>query len=152
MKRNGFITVPREITDWRWYKKPKTAFLYIHLLLYANFENHDFENITLCRGQLVTSLDNLSYETGLTKKEVRTAIEHLKETSDIIVDTSRGYSIITIPEYEKYASSATIRHEKGTQKAYQGHQFKKNKKVKKRKMTSYNLEEVNKLDTLDFID
>ena len=77
-------------------------------------------------------------------------MEHLKETSDICIDTSRGYSIITINQYDKYASAANNGHGKGTRKAFEGQKYKNNKKEMKK--TSYDINELKKIDTLDFID
>lgn len=109
--------MPREIFDWRWFKKPKTAFLFVYLLLSSNFENRDFEDIIIKRGQYACTQERLSAETGLTLKEVRTALDNLKKTGDISIDTSRGYSIITISEYERYASAATEGQNIGEEKA-----------------------------------
>ena len=159
MDVKGYITLSRKILDWRWFKKPKTAHIFIYLLLAANFENHDFEDTIIKRGQYACTQERLSAETGLTLKEVRTALDSLKKTGDISIDTSRGYSIITISEYERYASAATEGQNNGEEKAEkgqnnggrkaaQGRIYNKNKQRNK----SYNLDEIKKIDTLDFID
>ena len=159
----GYITVPREIFDWRWFKKPKTAHLFIYLLLSANFEDHDFEDIIIKRGQYVCTHERLSAETGLSPKEIRTALDNLKKTGDISIDTSRGYSIITISEYERYASAATEGQNNGDEKAAKGQNTGGGKSAKgrkynniknknKQKNTSYDLNEIKKIDTLDFVD
>jgi len=142
--------MPREIFDWRWFKKPKTAHIFIYLLLAANFENHDFEDTIIKRGQYACTQERLSAETGLTLKEVRTALDSLKKTGDISIDTSRGYSIITISEYERYASAATEGQMHGSAKANEGRKYNNNKN--KQKHTSYDLNEIKKIDTLDFLD
>ena len=152
MTSNGYITLPRKIFDWRWFKKPKTAFLFIYLLLSCNFEDNDFEDIIINRGQCVCTQSRLSAETGLSPKEVRTALDNLKKTGDITIDTSRGYSLITIPEYERYASAATKGQNIGDGKAAKGRKYNNINNINKQKNTSYNLDEINKIDTLDFID
>jgi len=150
MDVKGYITLSRKILDWRWFKKPKTAHLFIFLLLAANFEKHDFEDIIIRRGQYVCTQERLSAETGLTLKEVRTALDNLKKTGDITIDTSRGYSLITVIEYERFASAATEGQMHGSAKANEGRKYNNNKN--KQKHTSYNLNEIKKIDTLDFID
>ena len=79
MDSKGYITLSRKILDWRWFKKPKTAFLFIYLLLSCNFEDNDFEDIIINRGQCVCTQSRLSAETGLSPKEVRTALDNLKK-------------------------------------------------------------------------
>ena len=152
MDVKGYITLARTIIDWRWFKKPKTAHLFIYLLLAANFENHDFEDTIIKRGQYACTQERLSAETGLTLKEVRTALDNLKKTGDITIDTSRGYSLITVLEYERFASAATKGQNIGDGKAAKGRKYNNIKNINKQKNTSYNLDEINKIDTLDFID
>lgn len=152
MDVKGYITLSRKILDWRWFKKPKTAHLFIFLLLAANFEKHDFEDIIIRRGQYVCTQERLSAETGLSLKEVRTALDNLKKTGDIMIDTSRGYSLITVLEYERFASAATKGQNIGDGKAAKGRKYNNIKNINKQKNTSYNLDEINKIDTLDFID
>lgn len=163
MTSNGYITLPRKIFDWRWFKKPKTAFLFIYLLLSCNFEDNDFEDIIINRGQCVCTQSRLSAETGLSLKEVRTALDNLKKTGDITIDTSRGYSLITVIEYERFASAATEGQNIGDEKAAKGQNTGGGKSAKGRKynniknnnkqrQTSYDLNEIKKIDTLDFID
>ena len=143
MDVKGYITLSRKILDWRWFKKPKTAFLFVYLLLSSNFENRDFEDIIIKRGQYACTQERLSAETGLSLKEVRTALDNLKKTGDITIDTSRGYSLITVVEYERFAGSA---------KANEGRKYNNIKNYNKPKNKSYDLNEIKKIDTLDFVD
>lgn len=152
MSNIGYITMPREIFDWRWFKKPKTAFLFVYLLLSSNFENRDFEDIIIKRGQYACTQERLSAETGLSLKEVRTALDNLKKTGDITIDTSRGYSLITVIEYERFASAATEGQMHGSAKANEGRKYNNIKNNNKQRQTSYDLDEIKKIDTLDFLD
>ena len=83
----GFIKLKREILEWRWYTDINTTRLYLHILLTANYDSQDFRDITIHRGQKVASINRLVAETGLSEKEVRTALNHLKKTKDISVET-----------------------------------------------------------------
>ena len=152
MDVKGYITLSRKILDWRWFKKPKTAHIFIYLLLAANFENHDFEDTIIKRGQYACTQERLSAETGLSLKEVRTALDNLKKTGDITIDTSRGYSLITVVEYERFASAATEGQEHGSAKANEGRKYNNIKNYNKPKNKSYDLNEIKKIDTLDFLD
>ncbi len=102
MLRSGFIKLDRSIARWRWYRNPNTCHLFIHLFLTANYEAHEFEDITVQRGQRVTSIATLADETGLTEKQVRTALKHLKTTGDVTILGTRKYSLITLNFYEEY--------------------------------------------------
>ena len=55
-----------------------TARLFIHLLLTVNYEPQRWQGITVwSAGSAWRSLAKLADETGLTVKQVRTALEHL---------------------------------------------------------------------------
>lgn len=57
----------------------------------------------------MSSLDKLSEETLLTKREIRTAISHLKTTGEVTVKTTNRYSIFTVNNYELYQCDDTQR-------------------------------------------
>jgi hypothetical protein len=101
-KATGFITLHRQIQDWEWYRNPHTAFLFIHLLLSANYVDGMFQGRLIKRGQLVTSLTNLSTGTGLSYQQARTALAHLRSTGEITDETNNQYRIITIVKYDDY--------------------------------------------------
>ena len=101
-KAGGYISLHRQIQSWEWYKNPNTAFLFIHLLLSANFTDTRFMGKKIRRGQLVTSLPSLANETGLSIQNVRTAIKHLISTGEITDSSCRTYRIITVVKYNEY--------------------------------------------------
>ena len=102
MCSNGFILLYRQITEWEWYQNPNTFRVFLHLLLKANFVEGSFEGRTVKRGQLVTSLPQLSQQTKLSIQNVRTALSHLKSTGEITDESTRQYRIITICKYNEY--------------------------------------------------
>ena len=101
-KAGGYISLHRQIQSWEWYKNPNTAFLFIHLLLSANFTDTRFMGKKIRRGQVVTSLPSLANETGLSIQNVRTALKHLISTGEITDDSCRTYRIITVVKYNEY--------------------------------------------------
>jgi len=103
-KAGGYISLHRQIQSWEWYKNPNTAFLFIHLLLSANFTDTRFMGKKIRRGQLVTSLPSLANETGLSIQNVRTAIKHLISTGEITDSSCRTYRVITVVKYNDYQS------------------------------------------------
>jgi hypothetical protein len=58
--------------------------------------------VTVKRGQLVTSISQLSKNTGLSVQSVRTCLARLKSTSEITIETTKAYTLITICNYGRY--------------------------------------------------
>ena len=54
------------------------------------------------RGQRVASLAKLADETGLTVKQVRTALEHLKRTGEVTHTATSKYGLFTVNHYDRY--------------------------------------------------
>lgn len=134
MIEKGFVKIERKITKWRWYQDTATFKLFIHLILTANYEDRDFENITVKRGQRVASIRTLAAESGLTERNVRTAINHLKVTQEVTQSTTSKYSVFTIVNYEKYQmvthQTTRKRHTSDTRATHDRQQCKKDKKDK----------------------
>ena len=153
MLQSGFITLNRTLINWAWYSDIKTTRVFIHLLLTANYEEHTFRKITVKRGQRVITYAGLAIELNLSVSEVRTALNHLKSTGDVTIESNSLYSIITIISYEQFAGTASEYISDNIGTANEKHQCKNNKKYKKEnKSTSYDINEIKKIDTLDFID
>jgi hypothetical protein len=100
----GWIKLHRKLIDWEWYKDVNTFKLFLHLLLKANTETKKWQGQTINRGQLITSLKNLSHETGLTEKEVRTAISKLEKTKEVGKQTTSVNTTLTMLNYDLYQS------------------------------------------------
>lgn len=97
MLEGGFILLHRSILRWEWYGDLNTARLFIHLLLTVNYEPQRWQGIAVERGQRVASLAKLADETGLTVKQVRTALEHLKRTGEVTHKATSKYGLFTGP-------------------------------------------------------
>ena len=96
----GFVAFPRGLTDWEWYAEPNTARLFFHLLLTSNWQEKQWQGITIHPGELVTSQSQLAKQLGLSVMQVRTAMEHLKVTGWITVKAGPKYSVISIKNYD----------------------------------------------------
>ena len=112
--KSTFIKIDRNITKWRWYKNANTFRVFIHLLITANIAPHEFENVTIERGQLATSHETIANTLNLTVQQVRTALGHLKSTGEITSKTYRRFQVISIVNYSLYQDSLT-----GKSTAYQ---------------------------------
>lgn len=100
--RVGWIKFHRRFLEWGWYKDVNTKVVFIHLLLTANHTEAEFEGITIKPGQVVIGRRNLAKTLGLSERQVRTALEHLKSTNEITTWSTNKFTIVTIENWEKY--------------------------------------------------
>lgn len=129
-EKSTFVKVDRNIMSWRWYQDANTFRVFLHLILMANIEDHDFEKITIHRGELATSIPSLSRQLKISVKSVRTALEHLKATGEVACRIYPHYQVISILGYDSYQAisagrSAGNGQASGRQTAGNGHQSKK---------------------------
>lgn len=99
---NGWIKLHKKMAEWEWYKDTNTKALFIHLLLDANYQDEMYQGIVIHKGETITGLDKLSYETGLSVQNIRTSLKHLKLTNDITTKSTSKGTIIRIVNYDKY--------------------------------------------------
>lgn len=79
-----------------WADKPATFCVYMHCLLMANWEDRTRRGIEIKRGSFVTTLRKIAKIAGLTIRSTRTALEHLKSTQNVTLDTTQNYTLITV--------------------------------------------------------
>jgi hypothetical protein len=99
---SGWIKLHRQIVDWEWYTDHNTFRVFIHLLLTANHKDKKYRGIELKAGSIVTSRDILAIATGLSVRQIRTALYKLKTTNELTIKTSSQGTIIEIVNYSKY--------------------------------------------------
>lgn len=99
---SGFITLHRAILEWEWYQDTNTKVLFLHCLLKANWEDKSWQGIEIKRGSFVTSVNNLSFDLGLTIQQVRTAINKLSKTNELTIKTTNKNTLLTIVKYDVY--------------------------------------------------
>lgn len=116
----GFIKLNRMITEWQWYKDPNTAHLFTHLLLMANHSEKKWRGIIISRGQHITSLHNLSSNTGLSVREVRTALQHLEDTGEILRKSTHQFTLLTVCSYDEYIDSEVTNAKETTHQRHTG--------------------------------
>ena len=110
----AYIKLQRKLLDWEWYSDMVTKTVFIHLLLKANWKDGSWHGVLYKRGQFITSLPTLADETGLTIKQVRTALSHLKRTGEVADKTYSKFRIITVLSYDSFQ---TVGRQKGRQGA-----------------------------------
>lgn len=104
---NGWIKLHRKLTEWEWYSDNSTRSVFIHLVLMANHQPNKWKGIQIDRGERLTSLSSLSRELGLSKQNVRTALNHLKSTGEITNKSTNLYRLIKVINYDSYQLTNT---------------------------------------------
>jgi len=108
----GYVKIWRKIKDESWYRKPLIAHLAQHLVREASHKDHKIiwnkAEMVIKRGQLLTSQFNLAAETGLSRKNVRTALFILAKCQFVAIRTAKRYSIITICNYDRYQDKQIV--------------------------------------------
>ena len=135
-ERSTFIKIDRNILKWRWYEDANTFRVFVHLILKANIREAGFERITVKRGQLVTSYAHLARDLGISVRNARTAIEHLKATGEVTVRAYPKYSVITVLNYEYYQQNRQAKQQASDKQPTSSRQQSKNAKERKKNITA----------------
>ena len=102
METQGFIKLSPNFVNWEWFKDVKTTQVFVFLLLAANPNPKRWRGNILQKGQLVATVETIRDFTGLSTKEVRTALSHLKSTGYIKTDRLLGRTVITVCDFDQY--------------------------------------------------
>lgn len=98
----GWVKLFRKIDEWEWFTDPATAHLFIYLLAKANRKPTRYKGVEIPAGGLTTSRADLAKATGLTQKQVRTAIDHLVSTGEVAKQTTRQYTLLIVNNWNLY--------------------------------------------------
>ena len=99
---NGWICLHRKINEWEWYDDVNVCRLFIHLLLTASHKDKKYRGKVIPKGSLRTGRLLLSKQTGLSERQIRTALSKLKSTNEVTIKTASKYSIISITKWDQY--------------------------------------------------
>lgn len=97
-----WIKLYRSLLDWCWFKDANTLQVFIYLLLKATIKDIGVYDITLKRGEVAASISTISVDTGLSVRNVRTAINHLKSTGEVTSRICPKFSVFTVVKYDQY--------------------------------------------------
>lgn len=102
MAVTGYIKLDKKILSWAWYSDASVFKVFIHLLLTAEYKERKIGRIALERGQVFIKQGKIAEENGLSYKQVRGALNCLKDTGEIKMRATNRGTIITICNYTKY--------------------------------------------------
>ena len=98
----GYIKLFRRLIDWEWYQDTNTKCVFLHLLLMAQHEEKRWMGRPIQRGQVVTSHARLASELGMSLQNIRTALNNLQRSGEIVKNSTNKYTIITICKWDAY--------------------------------------------------
>ena len=114
MMKNGFIKINRSLLNWEWYHDDITLRVFLHCLLNANWEDKNWEGMTVKRGQFVTSQAKLAKELSTNRQPIRRALSNLKSTNELTITSTAKYTIITVVNYDKYQATNQVSNQQPT--------------------------------------
>ena len=82
-KEGGFVKIYRSMLGWEWHDDPITVATWYYCLLRANWESTRWHGEIIKPGQFITSLDHMAKDIGISVQQLRTALKHLKSTSNL---------------------------------------------------------------------
>lgn len=91
-----YARLPRDLPRRDWYGNPAARAVYIHLLLCAADEPCTCRGVALSAGQTVSTLPQLCAALGISTRQARTAVEHLKAAGEIAVTAHPKFTVYTL--------------------------------------------------------
>lgn len=105
-KEGGFVKLYRSMLQWEWHDDPITVATWCYCLMRANYAAVRWHGEVIKAGQFVTSLSHMAKEIGITKGQLRTALNHLKSTQSITQSSAQHATLITIEKWGEYQGGA----------------------------------------------
>ena len=103
MQRNEtWLKLYRSMLDWEWYQDINTKVLFLHLLLIVNIRPQRKLGMSIPAGSIDKTQEQLATETGLTLRQLRTAISKLKLTGELTVVRGSKFSVYTLKNWSRY--------------------------------------------------
>lgn len=103
----GWIKISRQMLKWGWYDDPITKSVFLDILLHANYEETEYHGHTIKVGQCVYGRKKAAKRLGISERNVRTALEHLKQTGEITVKSTNRFSLVTVEKWRFYQELST---------------------------------------------
>ena len=113
----GWIKLHRKITTWEWWDDHNTTRLFVFIITQANHKQKKWQGNTIKRGEFITSYPKMASMTGLSIKQIRTSINHLKKTGEVAVKSTTQFTKIIVEKYSEYQIEGQT---EGIQKELQG--------------------------------
>ncbi len=96
------VLLKDDFPKWEWYGDVCVTMLFIHLILTAEEDGRQWRGNAIGCGELVSTPARLASATGLSEKNVRTAVRKLVATGYITTRRIQGYTVYTITNHDEY--------------------------------------------------
>jgi hypothetical protein len=138
--QRGFIQLHRKLLENPIFKKPGLLQLFIYCLLKANHKENEFifndELVKIGRGSFLTGRKILSKELKCNESTIYKRLHILEIMQYLKISSTNKFSIITIPNYDKYQSDLKRFREGKTQFRNNKNKSKSIENTKLKRMTS----------------
>ncbi len=105
-KDNGYIKLHRKLIDWEWWGHPVETLIFIYFLCTASYTPIVIDGKKYPAGTVETTLSDLQREFKcFSVRNIRTALDHLQTSSEIVRKSTNKKSVITIVKWRKYQLS-----------------------------------------------
>lgn len=119
----GYIKLHRQMASWEWYKHGDTARVFIHLLIRAERFGRKVGGTEIKPGQVVITereiAEELGYKWPNQRQTIRTALNRLKSTNEITIQSTNQKTVITIENYTKYQGAENQNNQEKNQRINQ---------------------------------
>lgn len=106
---NGFINIHRKILDNPIAKKPHWAWLWVYILLRANWKETEIiwngELRKIEKGSFITGRNSLAKDIGIPPSTIEDILKYLETQHQIRQQKNNKYRVITVLNWEKYQNS-----------------------------------------------
>jgi hypothetical protein len=140
----GWIKIHRSIMDHWIFKNNRYFKAWIWFLFRANYEEKKVlvgsALEVVQRGEFITSIQNISKQTGMSMQSVRTFLERLEDDKMIVRKSTNKLTRITICNYDKYQdqqqtnnTQTTYEQQTNNKQTTTEKEYKERKEIKKKK-------------------
>lgn len=100
MQDRSYIKLFRKLLTWEWYSDTVTTRVFLHILLTANYKPRNYKGHEIPAGACVFGRKSWAKTLGLSERQVRTALNHLKSTNEVTVEATNKFSIVKVVKWE----------------------------------------------------
>ena len=116
----GYVKLNRNLLRWEWFDNDIALLVLVRLTLKAAWRDTQYQGVTLQRGQVITTLQEIAEENHITKQQARTTLDRLESTHKITRVGTKKFSIITLLDYDcsfenNTQNNTQITHEQHTE-------------------------------------
>lgn len=124
----GWVKLHRKLLEWEWYGDAHMVHLLVHLLLTATHEDMEYKGLTIKRGQLVTTIENLAKALGTSKTSTWRRLKQLENGMILEIKVEYRETLVTICNFDSYQENKKKGGTKTGTKTEQTYYNRNNKK------------------------